>query len=532
VPFVGVQHYPGVDPECLAALSNNGEGFFKQLGGKELPNAPHMTATITADYTIPLPSDWLMTLHTDLYYQSEAWTRIFNTEGYDKLKAYSNINLAAIFTNEDAGWKVMAYVKNVLDRDSITGAFLNSDDTGLTTNIFLTEPRLYGLRVTKEWTGGPWWTGANLNHTGPYPLTVELGGQIQQQDAPNETLTTGWAQTLPASVALANVQDVDLDWGDGRSLKLTYRPEGSKWSISGAVRYGRTNSETTRTNEAAPDTVAACGATPGNFFYDFICGPGASSYYESFRNLKVFSWSDAEAHSREEHHIVDFAVGYDLGIGGESSVSAGLRYADFQSDTSWMANAQADWNVPDGWACFGGLGSPYCAPVSYRRHHATLVASRRFKGAGPVAAWDGGMGLWNGERFGTVRLEASVAGGVLFGERKTMVSGSEVSILHEGQLNYFIENFPFSTFATVQGALPEVGDTTPTQISISRSKDATVPLADLSLGVSYDVGRIKVGAGYRWERYFDVLDVGQDEAKNADRTIDGPYFKIAVGFGG
>jgi hypothetical protein len=41
-----------------------------------------------------------------------------------------------------------------------------------------------------------------------------------------------------------------------------------------------------------------------------------------------------------------------------------------------------------------------------------------------------------------------------------------------------------------------------------------------------------VGAGYRWERYFDVLDVGYDEAEDADRTIDGPYFKLSVGFGG
>jgi len=31
------------------------------------------------------------------------------------------------------------------------GAFLNSDDTGLTTNVFLTDPKLIGIRVTKNW---------------------------------------------------------------------------------------------------------------------------------------------------------------------------------------------------------------------------------------------------------------------------------------------------------------------------------------------------------------------------------------------
>src|SRR5262249_33483041 len=141
--------YPGYDP----AEANNGQGFPKDLSGKEFPNAPHYTATITADYTIPLPHDWLATLHGDFYYQSESWARIFNTEGYDKLKAYNNINIAGIFTNERAGLNVMVYVKNILNADHITGSFLNSDDTGLTTNVFLIEPRLYGIKVTKQWTG-------------------------------------------------------------------------------------------------------------------------------------------------------------------------------------------------------------------------------------------------------------------------------------------------------------------------------------------------------------------------------------------
>jgi iron complex outermembrane recepter protein len=38
----------------------------------------------------------------------------------------------------------------VFDATAITGDFLNSDDSGLTTNVFLTDPRLYGVRVTKN----------------------------------------------------------------------------------------------------------------------------------------------------------------------------------------------------------------------------------------------------------------------------------------------------------------------------------------------------------------------------------------------
>jgi hypothetical protein len=65
-----------------------------------------------------------------------------------------------------------------------------------------------------------------------------------------------------------------------------------------------------------------------------------------------------------------------------------------------------------------------------------------------------------------------------------------------------------------------------------RSRQITVPSADASLGLSYTLGGLKVSGGYRMERYFNVLDAGFDTAKDFDRTIDGPYFKIAVGFGG
>jgi outer membrane receptor protein involved in Fe transport len=89
-------------------------------------------------------------LRGDFYHQSDSFARVFNDRPYDEIHGYSNINLALIFTNQD-GWQAMAYVKNVLDTTAITGAFLNSDDTALATNIFVTDPRLFGIRITKNW---------------------------------------------------------------------------------------------------------------------------------------------------------------------------------------------------------------------------------------------------------------------------------------------------------------------------------------------------------------------------------------------
>jgi iron complex outermembrane recepter protein len=138
--------YAGFDP---SSAPNHGEGFDKNIGGNELPNAPHYTVSLTADFSMPLSEDWAGTLHGDFYWQSQSFARVFNDRPYDKLRGYSTVNLALILSNAD-GWQVMGYVKNVFDVTHITGAFLSSDDTGLATNIFVTDPRLYGVRITKS----------------------------------------------------------------------------------------------------------------------------------------------------------------------------------------------------------------------------------------------------------------------------------------------------------------------------------------------------------------------------------------------
>ena len=98
---------------------------------------------------MPVSEDWAATLHSDFYWQSQSFARIFNDRPYDKIRGYSTTNLALILTSA-SGWQVMGYVKNVFDVTAITGDFLNTDDSGLTTNVFLTDPRLYGVRITKN----------------------------------------------------------------------------------------------------------------------------------------------------------------------------------------------------------------------------------------------------------------------------------------------------------------------------------------------------------------------------------------------
>jgi outer membrane receptor protein involved in Fe transport len=139
--------YQGFDP---STAPNGGEGFDKDLSGNKLPNAPPFTVSAGAQYTLPLSTDWAGTARADYYWQDYSWARVFNDNPYDRLRGYTNVNLTLIFTNQN-GWQVMLYDKNVFNMTAITGDFLNSDDSGLTTNVFLTDPKLIGIRVTKNW---------------------------------------------------------------------------------------------------------------------------------------------------------------------------------------------------------------------------------------------------------------------------------------------------------------------------------------------------------------------------------------------
>jgi hypothetical protein len=223
------------------------------------------------------------------------------------------------------------------------------------------------------------------------------------------------------------------------------------------------------------------------------------------------NWSDASARQKEEHLIADFAVGADVGLGGvgdsHSTVNAGLRYANLQSSTTASMYGIPDWVLGEGWAKY---------PNTRHQYRADITADREFKGAGPTLSWDGAQHLLGNDQDGHIDLDWSALGGVLFGKQRTTATGV----------------YETNAISTKYGSVEVLPPLTPAPLNVApRSTSVSVPVLDLSLGLSYEIQRIKVGAGYRWERYFNVLDGGYAEHRDYDRTMDGPYFKIAVGFG-
>jgi outer membrane receptor protein involved in Fe transport len=125
------------------------DGVAVDLKGKELPQAPELTASVGAQYGITFSNGWSTTLRTDYYYQTDAFTRIYNSES-DRLRSWDNANASFIVANDNLGWHIQAYAKNLMNDDVITGFDTSSDALGLVRNVSVLDPRLFGVVVTKK----------------------------------------------------------------------------------------------------------------------------------------------------------------------------------------------------------------------------------------------------------------------------------------------------------------------------------------------------------------------------------------------
>lgn len=125
------------------------EGVPVDLSGNELPNAPQWTISLGAQYSWTV-GDWDATLRGDYYHQTSTYARIYNSTA-DRIKSWDNVNLTLTVVNSDMGVEVAGFVKNATNEKAITDFYLTDDSSGLFRNVFYTEPRTYGVSVTKRW---------------------------------------------------------------------------------------------------------------------------------------------------------------------------------------------------------------------------------------------------------------------------------------------------------------------------------------------------------------------------------------------
>jgi len=243
------------------------------------------------------------------------------------------------------------------------------------------------------------------------------------------------------------------DYGADVGVSIT-REMPSGWLASFGIRYGRSNS--------AEDS----------FRY------GYPSFY-----------TGARATHQEQHAIVDFAVGRDVGLGlfgnrdGTSMLSAGVRIAHFSADTDSALTAGGYISSPPG---YSAISTP------------SGRIKRSFTGIGPRVAWNGSVPI---ERNPAFSFDWGVAGALLFGRQK-----SEFSMIYSG--------YAVPTYA--------------------RKKSVVVPNVEAFAALSWQLPDVpgRFTAGYRVDAYFNVIDGGFDEPDSIDCIIHGPFARFTIEFDG
>ena len=530
LPPVG---YIGFNP---LTAPNNGEGFSKNLSGHKLPNAPPFTVSFGTQYTIPVTDNWAATLRGDFYWQADSWARIFNDNPYDRIRGYTNVNLALILMSDD-GWQVMGYVKNVFNTTAITGDFLNSDDSQLTTNVFLTDPRLYGVRITKNFGGGD--TGAmadvenwladlfaDADHHKP-TLWITLGGEAAMQTGQGEPFTPPFVAANPNSPAFkpTSVQQIERPqlFTYDKEARITFEPEGSDWNFLAQIQYGRTvrsrNVTDLQPSHCLPYDFPEFHETTGGHF-SFPIVHGCKLYQHTQEDF-----SSTQTRNSQSHALIDFLAGKDVGIGmlgaeDSSTVDFGVRIAQFGSQASSTIHGRPDLQhyrnkLPSGIVnaihnrchCSDSLYKYY---TKFHTAAATGRVKRSFKGIGPTISWNNSLLVVGDTNTATVNFDWGANAALLFGRQK--VSGQ-----HQESGNYFQQKYGKGDFYTRSA-------------SIARSRTVIVPNVGGFAGVSVNYLNAKVSLGYRGDFFFNAMDGGWDQEKSKTVGLFGPYANLSIGF--
>jgi iron complex outermembrane receptor protein len=140
-------------PFGLYSLVDGSAGAFGQMAGveanlrgNELAGAPRFSVKAGIQYTFEFAGGMQLIPRVDYYWRDSFYARIFN-QPIDEIDAWDVLNAQVSLISADNSWYLRAFVNNAMDDDNITGMYVTDASSGLFTNVFVLEPRTYGLAV-------------------------------------------------------------------------------------------------------------------------------------------------------------------------------------------------------------------------------------------------------------------------------------------------------------------------------------------------------------------------------------------------
>ncbi|MBT4160375.1 MAG: TonB-dependent receptor [Gammaproteobacteria bacterium] len=156
---LGIPATPGVSDSAFSVCSAlvglapalgyvYSDSITTNLKGNEIQNSPEMTISLGGQYTWFLSNGMSFSARLDYYWQDEFFSTTFNRP-QDQINSWDIYNAQFVLSGAEDKWSVTAFIQNIEDDDEITGTYQTDPSSGLYTNAFFIEPRLYG--VTFKW---------------------------------------------------------------------------------------------------------------------------------------------------------------------------------------------------------------------------------------------------------------------------------------------------------------------------------------------------------------------------------------------
>jgi iron complex outermembrane receptor protein len=123
---------------------NDGDGNAVDISGNRLPNAPSFTVTGSVDQDFIVGSGKI-TAHADAKYSSKYYFSAFNLDDVST-SSFVVANASLGYEPDHGGWKVIAFVRNVFDKNVL--AYAQQNFVSHTNNYQFQPPRTYGVRAS------------------------------------------------------------------------------------------------------------------------------------------------------------------------------------------------------------------------------------------------------------------------------------------------------------------------------------------------------------------------------------------------
>ncbi|HTO41735.1 MAG TPA: hypothetical protein VL026_12225 [Rhizomicrobium sp.] len=335
---------------------------------------------------------------------------------------------------------------------------------------------------------------------------IELGAQLDRLQGGEEAFLPPFLSAHPRQFAPVSSAEIQRPprYAFGGEGKITFQPDASDWSVSAAIRYGRSNNKKQlhqQTTEVRQSGLALQNDDPW------------------FVHLTRFG-DTASAH-KSGYLIADFMAGRDVGVGlwgrgNSTTIDFGVRFAQFTASSTAKLRDKPDpfiERIAQPPTPFFPSWHKYKTNSHNHSYYAHNEIARSFSGVGPTLSINGSQEIAGNVEDVGLAFDWGVNAAVLFGRQK--VNGS-----HKSSSLYF-KNFGYGPYSSSK----------PAPRNVARTRSVAVPNVGGFAGASLRFPNAKLSLGYRADFFFGAMDGRIDKRDTRNQSFHGPFATISLGLG-